>query len=72
MLLQHPDPPFTPLARLQPLFRHIHLNYVSLLHLKVRDIMAHSGKLLLIGNLHFIDPEWAELVKFEGVEELKV
>jgi hypothetical protein len=34
--------------------------------------MGLSGAVLLLGNLHFVDPEWAGLATTPGVEKLKV
>lgn len=34
--------------------------------------MGLSGAVLLIGDLHFIDAEWAGLENAQGVEKLKV
>ena len=34
--------------------------------------MGLSGAVLLLGNLHFVDPEWAGLANSPGVEKLKV
>lgn len=34
--------------------------------------MGLSGALLLLGDLHFIEPEWAGLAKVPGVTTLKV
>lgn len=34
--------------------------------------MGLSGNLLLIGDLQYVDPEWASLSEIHGVKELKV
>lgn len=34
--------------------------------------MATQGAVLLIGNLHFVDQEWADLATITGVKNLKV
>lgn len=34
--------------------------------------MGPSGALLLLGDLHFIEPEWAGLAKVPSVTTLKV
>lgn len=34
--------------------------------------MSLSGPVLLIGDLHFINAEWAQMASAQGVTELKV